>query len=186
VTLTLKIYDSSGVLVRTLSIGTTGAALHSFTWAPQPYNPTAGPLLLSEGSWSYDYDGKDGNGSYLLNGVYLFVIVSQQGSSTVTVQTEITVIGSTGLGLQLTAAPNPVRASTNQVFIQWQPAAQSADLRIYDLVGGQVRAFGTVSSPAVWDLRTAGGAPVADGVYVISARVPGQKKPAFFKFAVIR
>jgi hypothetical protein len=185
VTLTLKVYSSSGVLLRTLSLGTTGAPLHSLTWSPQPYNPGAGPLLLSDGPWSYEFDGRDGNGDLLSNGIYLFEIVSQQGSGTSTVEVEITVIGSGGGGVALTAAPNPVR-SGNGVFIQWQPATQKVELEVYDMDGGLVRSFGELVSPCTWNLDTGGGRPVAGGVYVICARVPGQKLPAFFKLAVIQ
>jgi hypothetical protein len=185
VTLTLNVYTSSGQLVRTLSIGTASAPLQSVAWSPQPYNPAAGPLLLSDGAWSYAYDGKDDNGDLLQNGVYLLEIVSRQGSSTSTVEVEITVIGSEGGGLLLTAAPNPARSGSG-IVIQWLPATQRVDLEIYDMDGGLVRNFGELSSPAVWTQRTGGGEQVAGGVYVICARIPGQKQPAFFKLAVIR
>jgi len=185
VTLTLNVYSSSGLLLRILSIGTTGAALRSLTWSPQPYNPAVGPLLLSDGAWSYAFDGKDAKGDLLQNGVYLLEIVSRQGSGTSTVEIQITVVGSEGGGLELTAAPNPARSGSG-VVIQWRPATQKVDLEIYDMDGGLIRSFGELSSPLVWPLRTGGGEQVAGGVYVICARIPGQKLPAFFKLAVVR
>lgn len=186
-TLSLKVYNSSGLLLRSLSIGTNSAPLQSLTWSPQPYDPAAGPLLLSDGSWSYAFDGKDANGDQLLDGVYLLEIVSQEGSGTSTVKAEITVIGSEGAGInQLTAAPNPARSPGNGVLIQWRPATQKVELEIYDMDGGLVRSFGASVSPVTWSLGTGGGKQVSAGVYVICARVPGQKLPAFFKLAVVR
>jgi len=156
------------------------------TWSPQPYDPAAGSLLLSDGPWSYAFDGKDGNGDLLPDGVYLLEIVSQGGSGTSMVKTEITVIGSEGVGIdQLTVAPNPARSPANGVLIQWRPATQKAELEVYDLDGGLVRSFGQTVSPVTWNLGS-GDRQVAGGVYVICARVPGQKLPAFFKLAVIR
>lgn len=183
--MTLNVYSSSGQLLRTLSIGTTGAPLQSLAWSPQPYDPAAGPLLLSDGTWSYDYDGEDSKGDLLLNGIYLLQVVSRQGNSTSKVEVEITVIGSEGGGLELTAAPNPARSGSG-IVIQWRPASQRVDLEIYDMDGGLVRSFGELGSPAVWTQRTGGGEQVAGGVYVICARIPGQKQAAFFKLAVIR
>jgi hypothetical protein len=159
--------------------------LQSLAWSPQPYNPTAGPLLLSDGAWSYAFDGKDSNGDLLQDGVYLFEIVSRQGNSTSTVEAEITVIGSAGGDLGLTAAPNPARSGSG-IVIQWRPASQRVDLEIYDMDGGLVRSFGELSPPAVWTQRTGGGQEVSGGVYVICARIPGQKQASFFKLAVIR
>ncbi|HTA16775.1 MAG TPA: hypothetical protein VK786_03410, partial [bacterium] len=108
-------------------------------------------------------------------------------SDSSTVKAEITVIGSEGVGIkQLSAAPNPARSPGNGVLIQWRPATQKVELEVYDMDGGLVRSFGESLSPVTWNLGTGGGRQVAAGVYVVCARIPGQKLPAFFKLAVVR
>lgn len=159
----------------------------SVDWSPQPYNPGAGPLELSGGAWSFDYDGMDASGAVLRNGVYLFVLESAQGSSSASVKFQVTVLGDGAQGIsQLLAAPNPVHAGSVSVDIQWQPATQAVELKIYDLNGGLVRDLGTGPSPASWDLRSGGGTKAADGIYIISARIPGERSPACFKLMLAR
>jgi hypothetical protein len=143
-------------------------------------------LLLSSGSWSFGYDGKDAGGNVLLNGVYLVEVVSQQaGGATTTTKVEITVLGGPGSTVSLVVAPNPAHLQGGSVMIEWQPVTQTADVKVYDLDGGLVRELGTSASPATWDLRTAGHGQAAMGVYFITARIPGQKRPACFKLALV-
>ena len=183
---TLLVYDSSGLLLRTVSAGNAAAALQSLAWSPQPYDPGKGPLLLSDGAWSFSYDGKDGSGAVLRNGVYLLVLDSRQGSTVTKTQAEVTVIGNGGVAVTLMAGPNPLRGGADTVTIAWQPAAQPVELKVYSLYGGLVASLGVQTSPAMWNLRSAGGAPAADGVYLITARVPGQRSPQCFKLMVAR
>lgn len=187
VLVTVKVYDSSGLLVQSLSGGTAAAALTSISVSSNPYNPGTGPLLLSQGGWTFSFPGVDSTGSVLRNGIYLFVVVSQEGGKQVgSVEFQVTVLGSGGEGVDLLAAPNPVHSSSGYVSIQWQPAGQVVELKIYDLPRGLVRNWGVCSSPVTWDLRTGSGEKVGDGIYVISARVPGQRKPTLFKLMVAR
>jgi hypothetical protein len=187
VSVTLKIYDSSGLLVQSLSTGSAGSALTAVAISSNPYNPGTGSLLLSDGGWTYSFDGRDSTGAVLRNGIYLFVVASQEGGKQIgSVEFQVTVLGNGGAGVTLLVAPNPVHSSAEYVSIQWQPAGQVVELKIYDLPRGLVRGLGTCSSPAVWDLRTGGGEKVGDGIYIVSARVPGQRKPTLFKLMVAR
>jgi hypothetical protein len=187
VSVTLYVYDSAGLLVRTLQAGSAPAALSLVQTSADPYNPATGPLILSQGAWSFSYDGDDGSGAVLRNGVYLFVVQSQQGGGVVgTVKFQVTVIGNGGAGVVLVAVPNPVRSSAEEVSVQWQPSNQVVELKVYDLARGLVRSLGDTSSPAQWNLRTGDGEKVADGVYFISARIPGQRRPTLFKLVVTR
>ena len=179
-------YDSSGLLVRTQSAGSAGALVTAVSWSPQPYDPGKGPLQLEAAGWTYDFDGLDGSGAVLRNGVYLFVLESRQGGAGDSVKFQVTVVGEGGVGVILIAAPNPARAGSGSVSISWRPAGQAVELKIYDLNGGLVRDLGTSLSPAAWNLEGPGGARAADGIYLITARVPGQRSPQCFKFALLR
>ena len=186
VQVTLLVFDSSGLLLRSVSAGNASAVLQSFAWSPQPYDPGKGPLLLSDGAWSFSYDGKDGSGAVLRNGVYLLVLESRQGSTVTKTQAEVTVIGNAGDAVALMAGPNPLRGGADSVTIAWQPAAQPMELKVYSLNGGLVASLGVKTSPATWNLRSAGGTSAADGVYLITVRAPGQRNPQCFKLAVLR
>ena len=172
--------------MRSLAAGQAPAPVQAVQWSPQPYNPQAGPLVLSHGSWTFAFDGKDSGGEFLRNGVYLFKLLSVQGTSNFSVDFQVTVIGGGGFMVSLLAAPNPLRPPADSVSIQWQPRTQVVELKIYSLSGSLVRDLGQAVSPAAWDLRSASGRPVADGVYWISARVPGRRSPQFFKLMVAR
>jgi hypothetical protein len=186
-TLTLYIYDSTGVLVRSVAAGSASASVRSASWSPQPYNPSDGPLTLSAGGWTFRYDGLDASGAVLRNGVYLFVLQSSQGGAVSKDSFQVTVLGNGGGQVSIFAAPNPVRPGTAvKAVIYWHPPAQGVDLRIYDLSGGLVRDFGLSTSPLAWDLKGGAGREVAAGLYFVCARVPGQRDPQCFKLMVAR
>jgi hypothetical protein len=144
-----------------------------------------GPLVLSGWGWSFSYDGKDSNGQYLTNGVYTLVIESAQGGQVTKTVLQITVVGSAGIQLDLMVWPNPVRGGES-VTIQWQPLSQQADVSVYNLNGALIRSFGFVNPPLVWNLTTASGQAVADGIYFIGVRTPGRRAPQWFKLGVAR
>jgi hypothetical protein len=184
VLLTLKIYDSSGILLRTINLGSAPASLAVVEWSPKPFNPEQGPMLLKDGAWSAVYDGKGAAGSNLQNGVYLFVI--EQSSGAASVKFQVTVVGSGGSGVALTAAPNPAGSMAGQVEIRWSPAGQVVEMKVYGVAGDLVRDLGETAPPAVWNLDDGSGRPVPAGMYFISARIPHQRDPSFFKLAVRR
>jgi hypothetical protein len=61
------------------------------------------------------------------------------------------------------------------------------ELKVYSLDGQLVRDFGTPGLPPTnWDLATGSGVSVANGIYVLQARVPGERSGQFFKLMVAR
>ena len=183
----LNIYDSAGLLVRSLAAGSAPAPVTAVSLSAQPYNPGNGALILSQGGWTFAFNGLDASGAVLRNGVYLFELQNQaHGSAGPTLKFQVTVIGKGGEGVILLAAPNPVHAWQDLVTIQWQPADQPLDVRIYGLNGDLVRSLGISTPPVAWNLRSGDNEKAADGIYFVGARVPGQRNPAFFKLMVAR
>ena len=180
---TLQVYDSANLLVRQVPAGSSAALLGAVSLSQSPYDPGQGPLLLSQGAWAFAFDGKDGSGAVLRNGLYILVLESRQGGASATVRVQVQVLGKGGPSVSLAAAPNPSHGSP--VTLRWLPALP-AELKVYGLGGALVRDLGTVGPPQAWNLDGPGGAPVSAGLYLVSARVPGQREPSFFKIAVLR
>jgi len=181
----LTVYDSSGLLLRSTPAGTAAALVTAVSFSQSPYDPGLGPLGLSQGPWAFYYDGLDASGSVLRNGMYLFVIHSQMGSQSKDLSVQVRVLGRGAAGVTLVAAPAPVPVGGGPLRVQWLPAV-AVQLSLHGLDGGLVRDFGLVAPPLNWDLRASGGAAVAPGVYLLSARVPGQRDGRLLKVAVTR
>jgi hypothetical protein len=186
VQVTLRVFDSSGLVQRTIAAGMASGALSTFNLSGDPYDPSGGPLILSSGGWTFSFDGRDGQGDVLRNGAYVFELESQDGGSVSTVRRNVQVVGSGVPMVQLMAGPNPLRPGTLQVLIQWQPSVP-VDLKIYTLNGELVRDLGRVAAgPIAWDLRSSTGALAANGIYWIAARRPGERQPRLFKLLLAR
>jgi hypothetical protein len=185
VAVTVLVYDSSSVLLRTLPAGSADAPVQSAQWGPKPYNPEQGPLTLSSGAWTFTYDGKDGSGEDLSNGIYMLVIESQQGSSLTTTKVQITVVGGMGIMLKVIAVPNPAH-SGGSVTILWEPSTQPGEVLIHTLDGKFVRSLGIGQSPMTWNLRSGSGEPMSDGIYLVSVRIPGQRDRHWFKLMIFK
>lgn len=181
--MTLWVYDSGGLLLREIQEGSTSAPLTGVSLDESPYDPGQGPLLMGNAVWSGSFDGKDASGAILRNGYYLLDLRSSQGGADSDLKLPLQVLGSGGGGLTVEVAPNP--AGAGGLVIRWSPA-QAADLSVHSLDGGLVRDFGRVAPPQRWDLKGAGGQDVGAGVYVVGVRLPGQRRPHFFKVAVLR
>lgn len=179
----LRIYDSSGILVLSIPAGSASAAIGAFSPSQDPWDPALGPLTLQDAGWSFSYDGLDANGTVLRNGIYLFEVQSQGGSG---VKKQIRILGAGEGRVSLTAAPNPVRPGAGSVRIAWSPS-QRVELKVYSLDGSLVRDFSDASrSPVLWDLRNAGGSPIANGIFFVVVRVPGERSPQVSKLLVAR
>jgi hypothetical protein len=182
----LKVYDSSGLVQRSLDMGLATSVLNAFNLSADPYNPDNGPLTLSQGAWSFAFDGHDAQGDVLRNGVYVLEIESRQGGGSTVVRKTVQVVGSGAPMVVLIGAPNPVRPGSGQAVLSWQPNLP-VDVNIYSLDGELVRGLGRLNSgPLDWDLRDQAGSPVADGIYWIAARRPGERLPSLFKLMVAR
>ena len=186
VQVTLRLYDSSGLLQRTTGAGMAAAPLAGFSTSQEPYDPSQGPLGLSEGTWSFAFDGRDDQGEVLRNGAYVIELVSDLGGTLTTVRKTIQVVGAGAPMVELMAGPNPLRSGQGDLVIRWTPAVP-VDLKIYNLNGELVRDLGRCSKgPELWDLRSDAGGLMADGVYWVAARRPGERLPRLFKLMVAR
>jgi len=149
------------------------------------YDPTGGPLVIRQGAWTFAYDGKDSGGGYLPTGVYAMVFDNGIGVSAGKVQVRVTKATE---GIFVAAAPNPVGPGMDRVRIWWSgvSAGARAEVDLFALNGARIRSFGVAESPLTWDIRTATGAPVANGIYWVEVRVVGTSEKAGFKLAVSR
>jgi hypothetical protein len=181
---TLRLYDSSGLLQRTLALPSSASALAAVRPSSDPYDPSGGPLTLSEGSWSAAFDGLDAHGLALPNGAYVLEIESAGGGATTKQLLNLQVLGKDSDPVRLLAAPNPVLPGTRRVQLRWDPPVP-VELKAYNLNGELVVDFGVCAGPAVdWNLDGGGG--TASGVYWVSARKPADRLPRLFKLMVAR
>jgi hypothetical protein len=167
--------------MRQFSAGTVGAPLPGVTLSQNPYDPGGGPLFISQGLWSCGYDGRDASGAMLRNGLYLMVLSFSGSSSTVKVQLQV--LGKGGGGLALSAGPNPCVGPS--VVLRWFPTV-AAEITVHGLDGELVKDLGLRVQPMVWDLTGSDGRPVSAGIYLVGARVPGERSPSYFKLAILR
>lgn len=180
--MTVHLYDSSGLLVYEGPAGSSSAALTDVVLSAAPWDPAQGPLLLTQGTWSFSYDGLDSSRTRIRNGVYLLVLENQDGSK---VQKQLQVLGAGAGQVSVLAGPNPIGPKDRQVIIRWTPIT-TVELKIYSLDGGLARDFGHAVPPQIWNLQLSNGQSVAGGIYVITARIPGERTPQFFKLMVVR
>ena len=184
--MSLSIYDSSGLLLCSLAAGTAANFIGAVNVSQSPYDPSQGPLVLSQGAWAFSYNGLDAGGAVLRNGIYIFVVHSQLAGASKDLSLQVRVLGGGGSGVTLLVAPQPAVVGGPALQIEWQPAATALQLELHSLDGGLVRDFGLVLPPVVWDLRGAGGSSVSAGIYLLSGRVPGQRGGRLLKVAVAR
>jgi hypothetical protein len=178
----LSVYDSSGLQVFNSAAGSAVSALTDVNLSQDPWDPSQGPLLLSQGSWSFSYSGHDSSGAVLRNGIYLLVLVNQDGSR---VQKALQIVGAGAGRVSVSLQPNPVRPGTTQVRLLWSPV-RMVELKVYSLDGGLVRDFGLAGPPQDWDLHSGNGNSVANGIYWVIARVPGERSPQVAKLMIAR
>ena len=183
----LKIFDPSGNLVKTIGLGQLSQLIGSFSASPQPWDPGQGPLTLRDGAWSYSLDGRGKDGSPMDSGAYLLEIDSQLGGQSSTAKLMVSVLPGASGGLWLEAAPNPVTRGQSRVFISWS-APGPVEISVYDLAGSLVQTLSAESgvSSLFWDLQGPSGKPVSNGIYVLLLRQPGLRSAKAVKMAVAR
>jgi hypothetical protein len=150
------------------------------------WDPYQAALLISDGDWHLSYDGKDKEGNYLSNGIYLMEISTSQGSTRTQAKLFFSVLSQPQSIQHVLASPNPVMPGDLSLWMSWTPA-QAANVSIYDGAGDLVRSFAAgATPPQLWDLNSASGRRVAEGVYMLVIQIPGQHDRSIFKLAVIR
>lgn len=181
------IYDSAGALVKSFSAGSSPAAISSPSVSEASWDPTAGPLVMSSQGWSASYDGRSQSGDALPNGSYMAVIRSENGGTIQNAQVTFSIFRSNPPGLSvLIAAPNPAGKGASRIQIAWQPARE-VEIQAYNLAGEMVQDLGRhAASPIQWELGGASGQPLAGGIYVIRARIPGEKRGVTAKWVLLR
>jgi hypothetical protein len=177
-----------GQLIYETTAGFAPAAIGTLAFSSDPWDPGIGLLTVSEGSWSFALDGLDSTGAEIPNGVYIVEASSVNGAQSYTQTSQVTLIRGDPVNITgLNAAPNPVLPGNLAIFIWWNPVPV-VDVQIYNNAGELVRTLmrGSARSSAWWDMKDSGGATVANGIYLVYARVPGQRRGAAFKVAISR
>lgn len=188
----LEIRDLTGQVLLTFDAGFSCHAITTITIHQDPYDPNTQTLTISSGSWSTTIDGTDSQGEPLANGVYQVATASTNrlNGAQVDSHTEFSLVRSETEGVShLKAAPNPVKHSDQAVYIHWDVAAQTdVELKVYTTNGDLVASLGIFSktTKARWNLKTSTHRPVANGIYLITARPIDARKATVFKLAVSR
>ena len=147
-----------------------------------PWDPAKAPLLLRCGAWNGSYDGKDSAGSYLSNGNYMLELRSENAGQVVLAAQSVTVLRSTLPQVAGLAWPNPVPRGSETLQFAWSPAGQDVDVFIYDGMGECVGKLGRLQGgKGTWTLKQ-----MANGIYFLALRVPGERQPRFLKVALAR
>ncbi len=200
----LVIYDSSGEVVRRLTLptsagGVVGFSLPVTTWAPA-YDPATGkagnPLVfdLSEASGGApaqtSWDGLSDAGSPVASGVYTadLVYFSEEGASRVVIAKSFNVVSVDQGGLSgLKFGPNPAMAGT-PLTVDYNPVAGGlVEGLLYDVRGSLVER--ELGGTAALIFPTSG---LASGVYIAVlefSRAGASGAPlsrSFLKVAVVR
>jgi hypothetical protein len=153
---------------------------------PEVFDPFSEQLHIEDGAWTAAYDGKDGQGHGLANGIYMLVISSDSAGSSHSSQIAFRVLGKPKPISSGFLAPNPVLGTQNQVWIHWQPS-QPVEIRVYDAAGSLVKSFAPgLLPPLSWDLRVSSGLEASNGTYLVAIRVPGERHARVFKLALAR
>jgi hypothetical protein len=183
----LRVFDRSGVLVRTLDAGHADFQITALVFSSSPFDPSKGPLIISQAGWGVAFDGRADAGDLLPTGPYILKVTSSDASSTHDTQDSLVIMGNDSGALETVfVAPNPVLKTDNDLRIYWKPGID-IDLEVYNQAGEKIRHFSfSGPAPAIWDLTTATGQVLSNGIYLIVARQPGQKTPKIFKFSIIK
>jgi hypothetical protein len=184
VPLTLRIWDASGALRRVLR-SQSSQAVSSFSLSSEPFDPGKGCLLLSDGSWSCAFDGLGDDGLTLPNGSYLMEVVNADGKGSVT--RPFTVLNSAEQEPRAYALQGLLRASDKACAIVWFPP-MAMEVAVYDLSGAQVWQARAPAGAgrADWALCGASGTPAGPGLYFVSLRRDGQRRPQILKIYLRR
>lgn len=182
VSVTLRIYDSAGNLLRVASAGAAASLVGALSFGQEPWDPSTGAQSVSDGAWSGSYDGKDSNGDFLASGSYLMEVESQSGSVSQKSAKSFTVIRSPSNLKNGMVWPNPAGKGLRQVSFAWTPASQEVDGQIYNQIGELVLGLGRLrGGQGRWELKDA-----ASGVYFIALKIPGERRPFLIKVALAR
>lgn len=176
---TLELYDSAGTLALRTQAGLAATGISGLRLSAQAWDPGLGRLHLSSGSWDYDYDGRDSSGQPLPNGVYWLSVKAEGGSSS---SAYVTVLRSGSRTLDAYAGPNPAGKGSRFVAIRWSPLSAAVDIKVFSLAGELTSDLGRAQGgKAIWNIGQ-----TANGIYLISLKLAGERRPQFLKIAIAR
>lgn len=178
----MKLYRQDGSLLKVLGLGTASQPLSSFSVAPDPWDPSAGPLVLSQDAWSVELR-KDELGLELANGVYLVVLESLQDGALTSASKNVLVLNSVKSGtISAQLYPNPATGGTQAIEVAYTPALPQPKGEVFNAAGEKVGLLIPVGpGRARWDVKDA-----ANGVYLVALHLEGQRRPHIFRIALAR
>ncbi len=178
----------TGVTANPATAGTGDEVAFTATGYDDPDDDAVGHY-----EWDFDdgttteTDGATANHIFATPGTYTVsvVAVDERGTESAAVTVQVTVTGPART--ILFAFPNP--AETNATFNYFLPdGATDPVLRIYGLLGELVfeQELQEDGTPFVWDLRTAGGDRLPNGLYFCVVTVTGANRSAVFRLLIDR
>jgi hypothetical protein len=184
-----RFYDANNSLVRTLDGGYSDHGIGLINFSQNPYDPAQGLLAITDGSWNASFDALSDGGVLLPNGVYRVEVESRDtGVQKILVSSNLTILSGKGHGLDTTGVyPNPVKAGDRVLFITWLPPVP-VEVSIYNLAGERVAYLGLLNPPpfATWNLKSASGQDVANGIYVAVLRNKASEILRIVKVVVVK
>lgn len=182
ISVTIRIYDSAGNLLRQMNGGAASAAVGALSLGHEPWDPSQGALAITGGAWSSSYDGKDSQGAYLASGSYLIEVESAGSGTQQKSFKKFTVLRTRPEMVSAYAWPNPAGKNISFVTVSWTPSTQEIEGRIYNQAGELMLDWGLLRGGQIrWELKNA-----ASGVYFVALRIPGERQPRMIKLAVTR
>ncbi len=168
------------------SAGSAGQLIGEFSLGSEAWDAEAGPLQLLALGFSATYLGLDSSGHELPSGVYLLVLESKQGANVQEAQKTVVLLRQSGASLSVLVVPNPVPKGTGSVDLYYAPVGVIW-AEVYNLAGERLLDLGRHEQGRVsWDLKTRQGQSVATGIYFITLRRDGDRKPYVARMAVLR
>jgi flagellar hook assembly protein FlgD len=176
-TVTLKIYNSAGELVRTLYAETTapsnqvmGMTLSTSVIRPGGNGldgiPATVSIVLTDGT-AVTWDGRGDNGAYVSDGTYyVTATLANAGGGSSTVTKTVSVLGSDGTAGNAVARPNVLTADapTATLHVAGLTGDEAITAKIYTLAGNLV---GTVAGALGQNDVTWNSGAVGSGMYFV-------------------
>lgn len=184
--ITLKVYDNSGRLVATRNLGGADHGPTSFTISADPWDPASAALQVLDGSFSASFDGLSDLGQPLENGFYVLSLNGVSNQAQTQASKSVFITRGQGQGVPVVVAPNPVGKEATQLEIR-VPAGASLWVEVFNVAGERIASLGRLDGGLlIWDLKSFKGEPISAGLYYLTLRRDGERKPTVARVAIIR
>ncbi len=204
----INIYNTAGELVRRLQTKPSTFSINSLNLNNVEtviYIPDSGTIDIDYGFGGIvEWDGKNGRGELINNGVYELQIevVKDNGysivaSKTVTIfreQGESALTDPDNPDLYPKIYPNPIvlEGGEGEIKLEWfKPLPGEIQIKIYNVAGELVKIIrGDLNAKALnWNLKTDSGESISSGLYITvfdAKKTSGEKERKIKKFSIIR